>query len=550
MRTMQWTTKVSGLHLLLCAALVASAACSAENTSGNAGAFGMTDVGGGLGGGAGDWNSGGADSSAGADAGGGSGLPPEQEKEVDFGAPEGSPNFVYVPVKDADNIVKVAGSSLDVTLIEVGDRPTVVKAVPGEDAVLVISSGTDELAIVRSATGEDDTVTLVPILPHCNAIAVSPDGEWATVWYDHARAGKGDPVGSFQAVTLVPLTEAAPAPRTLSVGFRPRQVQFTADGKQALVVTDDGVSRVDLATATDGAIVPPVAIDPNPLNKPADREVQTTPDGRWALVRQSGLAGLYAIYLPTGALVEVKMSSVPTDLDLDPSGTMALAVLRESAEVAIVPLPEAATPTLPVDKLSVAPLVAGLASITDDGKTAILYSSVAGVESVAALDLPTRKLVAVPLRKTVDYVWLAAGSRTAVLVHKPADGPLHNVDETEAFVDDSQGYTLFDLDTGYTKLVLTAAAPGGIAASALPKRAWILLPDPADQDHRVQAVTLSNLLVQELTLPSRPEYVRPLDAAGVVAVSQQHPTGRMTFFDAADGSAKTVTGFELNGLVK
>lgn len=535
--------------VLALALMSAVSACGADTagTAGtsDAGGFGTGGVGNGAGG---DW--GGSGGAGGADSASMADLPPEQEKEVDFGAPEGSPNFVYVPVKDADNIVKVDGKTLDVTLVEVGDRPTVVKAVPGKDVVLVISSGTDELGIVESAPGNDDVVTLVPILPHCNAIAVSPDGAWAMVWYDHGRAAKSDPVGSFQAVTLVPLATADHTPRTLSTGFRPRGVQFTADGKQALVVTDDGVSVVVLATAEDGAIVPPIAIDPNPLNKPAEREVKATPDGRWALVRQSELAGLFAVYLPSGTLVKIPMSSVPTDLDLSPDGTMALAVLRSSGEVALVPLPEQATPTLPYEAISVAPLVAGLASITSDGQTAILYSSVAGVESVAALDLPTRALKAVPLRKTVDYVWLAEGSRTAVLVHKPAKGPLYDADPTEAFVDDSQGYTLFDLDSGYTKLVLTEASPAGIAASAAPKKAWILLPDPKDQAHRAQAVDLKSLLVAELPLPSRPEYVRPLDAAGVVAVSQVHPTGRMTFFDAKDSTAKTVTGYELNGLVK
>lgn len=542
------TRRPASVAAVATALLALLAGCGNADSTAGAGSIFGDDAGasGGFGGGTGgDNGASGADAGSSADTN----LPPETEKEVDFGAPEGSPNFVFVPVPGEDHVVKVSGSTQAVTLVEVGDRPTVIRSVPGQDAVVVINSGSDELAIVRATETKDDVRT-VAILPHCNAIAVSPDGLWAIAWYDHARAQPGEPVGSFQAVALVSLGDAAAPARTLSVGFRPRAIDFTADGKRALVVTDDGVCVVEMQAAKDGEIVPPVAIAIDPLAKPAEREVRTTPDGSWAIVRQTGLSGLFAIHLPSKKLLQVPLSSVPTDLDLTPDGKLAIAVLRQSAEIAFVDLPATATPTLPTEVLSIAPLTAGLAHITDDGKAALLYSSVNGVESMASVDLETRKGILVPLRKTVDYVWLAKGAHTAVLVHKPAAGPLYDSDTTEKFVDDSQGYTLLDLDTGYTKLVLTDVAPVGIAASAVPSKAWILLPDPKNVSHKVQAAGLDTLLVTDHALGSRPLFVRPLDAAGVVAVSQQHPSGRMTFLDAKTGQAKTVTGYELNGLIK
>lgn len=517
--------------------------------------------GGSAGGGGAAWDSAGggdtssSDSSAGAsaDAGGGAvdvaPLPPEQEKEIDFGAPEGSPNFVFIPVPGEDRVVKVSGKTLAVTLVEIGDQPSVLRAIPGQDAVAVISSGTSELAILQ-ATESKDTTRLVPILPNCNAIAISPDGKWAVVYYDHSRIKGGDPTGSFQAVSLVRLDAADATPRTLSVGFRVRQVEFTSDAKRALIVTDDGICDVAFDSAKDGTVVPPVAITPNPLQKPAEREVRTTSNGAWAIVRQSGLSGLYAIHLASKQLITLPLSSVPTDLDVTPDGKVALAVLRESAEIAFIDLPLDATPTLPSQVLSIAPMTAGLSRLSDDGKTAILYSSVPGIESVAAIDMATRKGTLVALRKSVDYVWLAPGATTALLVHKPAKGPLYDADSTEKFVDDSQGYTLFDMNTGYTKLVLTEAAPVGIAASDKPAKAWVLLPDPKGIAHKVQEAGLQSLLVVDHTVGSAPQHGRALQAAGLVAVSQNHPSGRMTFFDAATGAAKTVTGYELNSLVK
>ncbi len=66
----------------------------------------------------------------------------------------------------------------------------------------------------------------------------------------------------------------------------------------------------------------------------------------------------------------------------------------------------------------------------------------------------------------------------------------------------------------------------------------------------MQEANLESLLVVDHPVGSAPQHVRALQAAGVVAVSQDHASGRMTFFDMASGTAKTVTGYELNGLVK
>jgi len=327
-------------------------------------------------------------------------------------------------------------------------------------------------------------------------------------------------------------------------------VQFAKDGQKAFVITDDGVCILDLATLTDGAIVAPVPVSPFPLEKPPEREVLTTPDAQWALVRQTGLTGLYAVHLPSKQIVQVELGSVPTDLDLLPDGSAALAVLRDAKAVALVALPKDVTASLATEIISVN-LTAGLARLTEDGKTALLYTSVAGIEEVAALDLVSRKVVAVPLRKTVEFVFLPPGSRKALLMHKPAPGP-NGQDAVEAKVDQSEGYTLYDLDTGYTKLVLTPVRPTGIAASALggKTKVWLLLPDPAGLEHGVQTADLLSFQTATVQLGSKPEFVRFLPQAGVMAITQVHPSGRITFVHAGTGEAKTVTGFELNGKVK
>lgn len=526
--------------LALAVALTPGCSADAPGSAGSGSGFDFSDAG----------SPGAAkDSSAAADTiGGGPQLPPEQEKDLDFGTPEASSNFVFIPSTDTDQVVKISGATLNVTLVEVGDRPVELEVVPGQDAVVVLHAGADEAVFLRAAETQDEVLTL-PALPHSNTLAVDPTGGHAVVWYDHTRGKPGDPVGSFQAVTVLRLQPGKEASLQVSVGFRPRSVQFTPDGQKALVVTDDGVCVLELAKLQPGDIVAPVPVAKNPLDKPAEREVVITPDAVWAVVRASNLTGLRAVHLQTKQIIEIPLSSTPTDLDVAPDGKRALAMLRDSGEAALVELPAQVTTTLVPQVVGLQGLVAGLARITDDGQTALLYTSVAGIEQVSTLDLQTLAVQPVLLRKTVDSVFLPPGSRKALLMHKPAAGP-GGTDPVEKLVDDSEGYTLFDLDTGFTKLVLTPVRPTGTTTSTTPLQAWLLLPDPKGLAHAVQRVELASFLTQEVPLGSRPEHVRYLPKAGMVAITQDHPSGRVTFVHAQTLTAKTVTGYELNGLVK
>lgn len=400
-------------------------------------------------------------------------LPPEKEPQADFGAPEGSPNYVYIPATGADQLVRVSGASLQVSLVEVSAQPTIVKTIPGQDAAIVLHRGSDEVAIVRSTEAGDDVATLAA-LPHCNALAVDPSGKHAIIWYDYGHAKDGDPVGSFQALTLVRLAAGKDESLGISTGFRPSAGQFTADGSKALVVTEDGVNVIALATAKDGDIAPLVAITTKLLAK-VEREVLATDDGVWAVVRQTGKASLTIVHLPSKKIVEVMLPAAPTDLDLVPGGKAALVVLRDAGLVALVGLPAAATEEFAVTQSLMGDLTAGLARVTDDGKTALLYTSVAGIEQVATLDVSTGVVTPVSIKKTVDTVFVVPGTHKALLVHRPEKGPGY-ADPAEQFVDDAQGYTLFDLDTGYTKLVITPVKPSEIAFSTNPDKAWWRLP--------------------------------------------------------------------------
>ena len=70
-------------------------------------------------------------------------------------------------------------------------------------------------------------------------------------------------------------------------------------------------------------------------------------------------------------------------------------------------------------------------------------------------------------------------------------------------------------------------------------------------------VDYETLLYEQIDLKSKPVYVGVLpdlelnDADQPPAwVSQEHELGRLTFYDPDDGSAETITGFELNSRIE
>jgi|GEM_PF-1023889 len=560
--------QLRSLWLVAAVCIAGAAGCGSEGSAGgpaagfaqeqasqDAGAVGDTGAGGSAS------SSGGSSSSSGGswggwkpdagplDAGKDAYVPKEVEKDDPFGAPEGTDNFVYIPVSGADTVVKVSGTTLKVSLVEVGDKPAVIRAIPNQDGVAVLNAGSADVSVLRS-TETSDTVESVPILANCNQLDISPTGGHAVAWYDHGKAQKGDPTGSFQAVSVISLESGKQASVMVSVGFRPRDVQFDIGGNKAFIITNDGISAIELAKAKAGAVAVPIKVSNHPVVNPATVEVHVDPSGVWSVARLPGSVTLSVLNMASKAILDVTLPSQPTDLDLAPDGSGALLVMPATKHVGWVDLPGAATDTLAVKIATIHWLQAGLARITDDGKTAVLYTSVPGVENAATLDLQSGVVKPVKLRKTVDYVVLPAGSRKAILVHKPAAGPSYNDDKVEAFVDDAEGYTVFDLDSGYTKLFVTPNAIGSIATSEKPSKAMMLLADPKGAKHTVDVVELDTFLSQSIVLGSAPEFGRVLSKAGVVAVTQQHPSGRISFIDLQTNKAKTVTGFELNGLVK
>lgn len=473
---------------------------------------------------------------------------PEEEIVPVREAPQASDRYVFVASRGLDAVVRVDAESLEVDLVEVGGAPTMLRALPGEDAVLVWNQGTRDLSLVRiDAAGEAGVLTL-DAPSHVNRLEVAPSGDFAVAWYDPDAAAKGDPLGDLQAVLVVRLAEGSEAVFPVGVGFHPSAVTFV--GASAFVVAESGVSEIEMAALSGPAFAPAIPISADPLADEVDREVLVTADGAFAVVRRGGVAELRVIDLESGAATVLPLPVSPTDIDLTPDGAEAVVVLREAAQLLRVPL-LALDETTTID-LAATP--AGLATLTPDGARAVLFSTLPDQEWVGVLDLGSGALAVHAVEKRIEAAIVTPDGDAAILLHtpEPSEGAAATAEgDLDAFVDAAEGYTVLDLASGFTRLQLLESAPGEVLVTPDSSEAYVLVPGKsAAGPHAVHAVDFASTLAVEHPLGSPPVHAVFVPKAHRVAVHQDHPVGRITFIDVEDGTRETLTGFELNGLIR
>jgi hypothetical protein len=321
--------------------IVLSVACGSADLNPGTSA---NDYGSGSGGAAGAAGAAGASGSGG--SGGDAGLPPEKEVEGSYQSPVATGSFVWSANPTSGRVAYIDASTLEVKTVEAGDAPTYLTAVPSAtaDVALVLNVLSDDATLLRHEAGALTSATF-PVAHGANRWSVSSDGRFAAAWTDARLEKNPDPTQGFQDVTVVDLQATPPVPTTLAVGYRPVQLVFSQDAKRAFAVTEDGVSVIDVGAggpSVDKNV--PLTTDVN--EDPDTRDVSITPSGAYALVRHEGRPDVTIANLATGKLTSVVLPANVTDLDLSDQGDRAVAVLRDTAQVAVMPIPGiAADPT-------------------------------------------------------------------------------------------------------------------------------------------------------------------------------------------------------------
>ena len=477
-------------------------------------------------------------------------LPQEQEQSLAaFTVPAAGREHVWVASPETDTLVRIHGATLAIDAIEVGDEPTEVRTRAGDDAVVVLNHGSDELALVRAP--DDVEFHLLP--GHFNALSLDPSGVYALCWFDLARVRAGEDIASLQDIAVVNLDDGAV--HSVTVGFRPRRIVFTADGATALVVTEDGISVIRPADLGVANLAPTIPVASGVFGQEG-REVAVTPDGAYAVSRGPDEAGITVVNLAEGVPRFVPLDAQPTDLDLLPDGRTALVMLRGAQRLALVPVETAVEAPETIRFIDFDGHVLGSAAVAPAGQFAVLYTTVAPEDArpqVALLELESEAIVHRPLHKGVAGVDVAPDGQTAFVLHTKEAGEPDPSEGEARFLARSYGYTLLDLRTVNAKLQTTPANPSGLVFA--PDRGEAFLVLRSEQVAAVQRVNLASLAVQTWTLGTPPEVVGVLPAVDRAFVTQTHPEGRISFIHLGDqeadgGRLETVSGYALNGRIQ
>ncbi|HEY5945656.1 MAG TPA: hypothetical protein VIV40_09205 [Kofleriaceae bacterium] len=486
------------------------------------------------------------------------GVTPPPEVEYDFGAPISSQQFVYVAMTAQDSLARIDGTNLGVHSIKVGESPREVATIPGTDGAVVLDPTNGTATIVRPF-GDTDTIRVLATLQKLNRLDIDPSGRFAVIWFDLAKAiseGSINNVGSFQDVTVVRLTGGLEKAVNLTVGFRPRNVQFDAAGNRAYVVTQDGVSVIDLAYATDHepSIVPPIPVVD--ASVPADDvEVDIVATGEYAAVRQANRAALRVVNVGSmpGLAFEIALTSPPTDIDLAPDGTRVYAVERAAKQLAIIDIPGDAQNPSGIETVDLTNATLGSLVLSRDGRRGLLYTNATADERITLvkLDQAGYPRVTWPLKKSVRAVGISPTGDTALLLDAKAFGDPATATNFDDYIDKSYGYTLLDLATGFGKLQITPVDPGPFTYAPDGSKVYVALDggDAVNATRAVQVVTTQTGVVITKPLGSPPSSVGMLPGAAQAFVAQRHSLGRVSFLDLTSDAVRTVTGFDLNSQV-
>jgi hypothetical protein len=285
----------------------------------------------------------------GLDAGGNNGgsedvFIPEETAEFRFSEPAIVDGRVYVANESLNAVAVIDSETLSIDTRLVGFEPREVvgpdasRAPTAEDArVAVLNEGSFTVSLLDP---KSESVTTVPVMRQANRIEMDPTGAAAIAWYDPSEAKASDPAGDLSSVTLVTGDES----HSIAVGFNVRDVFFDDAGETGLVLTDDGISVIDIGATSSDGIAPPVATVPLDMmpDRAEDLETLVTPDAAFAITRSSTFSAAVLLDIEADERHVLELPELPTDIDLieASSGFELLMMLRQRGQALRMSIPD------------------------------------------------------------------------------------------------------------------------------------------------------------------------------------------------------------------
>jgi hypothetical protein len=517
-------------------------------------------------------------------------LPPETKVESQYQSPVATGNLVWIANPTSGLVAYIDATTFVVQTVEAGNGPTYLAAVPDltDDVAIVLNVLSQNATLLRNHQGTLSATTF-PSTADANSWAVSNKGRWAIAWTNATFVSNTDPTEGYQDMAVLDLSGVR-APITLSVGYRPSQVAFSADESTAFAVTEDGISVVDLLDGTQPTVTanyalsapvaagtpegggPPLS-DASPGASAPDAgnlqglledgggpntstpDVSFTPDGAYALIRTDGVAAITVVSLANGSSVSVPLPSPPTDLDMSPDGMFALAVLRDDSQVITLPIPAIFSDPTAFTTMTITGEIVGRAIITqkqpNGTQLALLFTTAAPIERLTVLTLgasPTFRVV--ELHEPVLAVFPTPDAQNAVVLHSVSPDLDAGVEGAFSIVPIAANLP--------AKIVGVPAPPTAVAISPSSDHALVSVSDPTNMIYGLYMGVMPSLDVVNFSLASPPIAVGIVAGASRGYVAQNYGEGRITFVDLAneecDSStpcqqARTITGFDLSARI-
>lgn len=458
--------------------------------------------------------------------------PPEKEVESDYEAPVATGNVVWIANPKSGRIALVDASTLQVRTVEAGNGPTYLASVPGQsvDTTLVLNVLSEDATLLK-ATPTGITTATFKTAKLANTLVFSEDGRFAIAWADARKLPGAPRTQGFQDLTVLDLVNGTST--ILAVGYRPVAVGFAQGKPRAHAVTQDGVAILDLSGAPK--VTKNVAISNTPNEDPGTRDVFVTKDGQRAFVRRDGSNAITIVTLDTDTRTDITLSGPVTDLDLADTGDRAVAVVRATAEVAVMPIADPANKT----SVTVTGETIGSVAIAPGGNKALLYTNAVAVERFSILDLGQGAAFrTVRLYSPVLGIFSTPDAQHAVVLH----------DKTTGEGGSAGAFSVVPIGQTLPAKIVAAEAPL-TAVATTNDRAIVAERNDATKTFGAYLARMPQLMVERYPLASPPIAVGAVPGAKRVFVAQQHPEGRLTFIDLESGVARTLTGFELSSRV-
>jgi hypothetical protein len=455
-------------------------------------------------------------------------------------------------------------------------------------AAIVLNERSHDATIMRLRPDGLSAETL-PVHEGANAWSVSASGRWAIAWTDARRVPNADPIEGFQEITVLDTHRGSET--RLSVGYRPNGIVVRNDEARAFVLSEPGISVVELADQP--RVSRDLALSPDPSARAID--VAIVPEGTHAVARVEGRPEVSIVELETGERAEVTLSGPVTDLDLVADGASVIAVVRGRplggepageggmggatgaaagaggaseeeggragsdgvagdpgeepalsssslgpqygpSQIAVLPIAQVLRDSEAHQSVFVSELV-GSIGVSEDGSMAVLYTTAAALDRVVVLPLDPESSSyfvprVVPVRAPVEAVFVAPDAAHAIVA-------LRRLQQGERL----GAFGIVPLSQSLPVKFQTLQAPlTGVAFAPAPTTSAIVT---AAGIKTAYVAHMPSLLVAPIELPSLPLTAGVVPEENVAFVVQQHPEGRLSLIDLATAAERTLTGFEL-----